>query len=62
MRFSIAEVDLVPQPPRDAAPGDLIATGTRRGSTALGPERHLGRATSSLVWIEQIGELITTIA
>ena len=44
-------------------PGDLIATGTpARLAGPLGPERHLQADDEVTVWIEQIGELTTTIA
>ncbi len=44
-------------------PGDLIATGTPPRLTGpLGPDRHLQPGDIATVWIEQIGELTTSIA
>ncbi len=63
MRFSIA--DLISYLSRHVVlrPGDLIATGTpARLAGPMGPERHLRAGDVVTVWIEQIGELTTTIA
>jgi 2-keto-4-pentenoate hydratase/2-oxohepta-3-ene-1,7-dioic acid hydratase in catechol pathway len=63
MRHSIA--DLISYLSRHTVlrPGDLIATGTPpRLAGPLGPERHLRAGDVVTVWIEEIGELTTTIA
>jgi 2-keto-4-pentenoate hydratase/2-oxohepta-3-ene-1,7-dioic acid hydratase in catechol pathway len=63
MRFSIAEVISYLSHHVTLRPGDLIATGTpSRLAGPLGPERHLQAGDVVTVWIEQIGELTTTIA
>ena len=63
MRFSIAEVVSYLSHHVTLRPGDLIATGTpSRLAGPLGPERHLQAGDVVTVWIEQIGELTTTIA
>jgi len=44
-------------------PGDLIATGTpARLAGPIGPDRHLDPGDVVRTWIEQIGELVITIA
>jgi 2-keto-4-pentenoate hydratase/2-oxohepta-3-ene-1,7-dioic acid hydratase in catechol pathway len=63
MRFSIG--DLISYLSRHVMlrPGDLIATGTpARLAGPIGPERHLQAGDVVTVWIEQVGELTTTIA
>lgn len=63
MRFSIA--DLIAYLSRHVTlrPGDLIATGTpARLAGPMGPDRHLQAGDVVTVWIEQVGELTTTIA
>ncbi len=63
MRFSISEVIAFLSRHVELRPGDLIATGTpARLSGAIGPERRLQPGDVMTVWIEQIGELTTTIA
>jgi 2-keto-4-pentenoate hydratase/2-oxohepta-3-ene-1,7-dioic acid hydratase in catechol pathway len=63
MRFSIAEVVAYLSRHVTLRPGDLIATGTpARLDGPLGPERHLQAGDVVTAWIEQIGELTTTIA
>ena len=63
MRFSIAEVISYLSHHVTLRPGDLIASGTpSRLAGPLGPERHLQAGDVVTVWIEQIGELTTTIA
>ena len=63
MRFSIPEVIAYLSRHVTLRPGDLIATGTpARLRTPPGPERHLRRGDVVTAWIEQIGELTTTIA
>jgi 2-keto-4-pentenoate hydratase/2-oxohepta-3-ene-1,7-dioic acid hydratase in catechol pathway len=63
MRFSIAEVISYLSRHVVLQPGDLIATGTpARLAGPMGPERHLQAGDVVAVWIEQIGELTTTIA
>jgi 2-keto-4-pentenoate hydratase/2-oxohepta-3-ene-1,7-dioic acid hydratase in catechol pathway len=62
LRFSIA--DLISYLSRHAIlrPGDLIATGTSTRLTGpMGPERHLQAGDVVTVWVEQIGELTSTI-
>ncbi|MEA2609815.1 MAG: hypothetical protein QOJ75_2058 [Chloroflexota bacterium] len=63
MRFSIAEVIAYLSRHVTLRPGDLIATGTpARLAGPMGPDRHLQAGDVATVWIEQIGELTTTIA
>jgi 2-keto-4-pentenoate hydratase/2-oxohepta-3-ene-1,7-dioic acid hydratase in catechol pathway len=63
MRFSIAELVAYLSHHVALRPGDLIATGTpSRLGGPLGPDRHLQAGDVVTVWIEHIGELITTIA
>ncbi len=62
MRFPVA--DLISYLSRHVPlrPGDLIATGTpARLAGPPGPERHLQPGDVVTVWIEQIGDLTTTI-
>jgi 2-keto-4-pentenoate hydratase/2-oxohepta-3-ene-1,7-dioic acid hydratase in catechol pathway len=62
MRFSIAEVISYLSRHVELRPGDLIATGTpARLAGPLGPERRLQVGDVVTVWVEQIGELTTTI-
>ena len=62
MRFSIAELISYLSRHVTLQPGDLIATGTpARLAGPLGPERHLQAGDVVTVWVEQIGELTTTI-
>lgn len=63
MRTSIPEVVSFLSRHVTLRPGDLIATGTPpRLDGPLGPDRHLQAGDVVTVWIEQIGELTTTIA
>ena len=63
MRFSVADVISYLSRHVTLQPGDLIATGTpARLHGPLGPERHLEAGDVVTVWIEDIGELTTTIA
>lgn len=63
MRTSITEVIAYLSRHVTLRPGDLIATGTPpRLDGPLGPDRHLQPRDRVTVWIEQIGELTTTIA
>jgi 2-keto-4-pentenoate hydratase/2-oxohepta-3-ene-1,7-dioic acid hydratase in catechol pathway len=63
MRFSIAEVISYISRHTVLQPGDLIATGTpARLAGPMGPERHLQAGDVVTVWIEDVGELTTTIA
>lgn len=63
MRFSIAEAISYLSQHVVLRPGDLIATGTpARLAGPLGPDRHLQTGDIVTVWIEQIGELTTSIA
>jgi 2-keto-4-pentenoate hydratase/2-oxohepta-3-ene-1,7-dioic acid hydratase in catechol pathway len=63
MRFSIADVISYLSRHVVLRPGDLIATGTpARLAGPMGPERHLQAGDVVTAWIEQIGELTTTIA
>ena len=63
MRFSIAEVVSYLSRHTLLRPGDLIATGTpARLAGPMGPDRHLETGDAVAVWIDQIGELRTTIA
>ena len=63
MRFSIAEVIAYLSRHTLLRPGDLIAMGTpARLAGPMGPERHLQAGDAVAVWIDQIGELRTTIA
>jgi 2-keto-4-pentenoate hydratase/2-oxohepta-3-ene-1,7-dioic acid hydratase in catechol pathway len=62
MRFSIGKIIAFLSRHVALRPGDLIATGTPpRLATLPGPERHLETGDEVAVWIEGIGELITTI-
>jgi 2-keto-4-pentenoate hydratase/2-oxohepta-3-ene-1,7-dioic acid hydratase in catechol pathway len=62
MRFSIADVISYLSRHVELRPGDLIATGTpARLAGPLGPERRLQVGDVVTVWVEQIGELTTTI-
>ena len=48
--------------PDDLRPGDLIAAGTpTRLAGPMGPGRHLRPGDVVTIWIEQIGELTTTV-
>jgi 2-keto-4-pentenoate hydratase/2-oxohepta-3-ene-1,7-dioic acid hydratase in catechol pathway len=63
MLFSIGEVIAYLSRHTVLRPGDLIATGTpARLAGPLGPDRRLQAGDVVTVWIEQIGELTTTIA
>lgn len=63
MRFSIPDVIAYLSRHVTLRPGDLIATGTpARVAGPLGPDRHLQAGDVVTVWIEQVGELTTTIA
>lgn len=63
MRFSIADVIAYLSRHVMLRPGDVIATGTPARLTGpMGPERHLQAGDVVTVWIEQIGELTTTVA
>lgn len=63
MRFSIADVIAYLSRHAVLRPGDLIATGTpARLAGPMGPERRLQVGDEVTVWVEQIGELTTTIA
>lgn len=63
MRFSIADVISYLSRHVVLRPGDLIATGTpARLAGPMGPERRLEPGDVVTVWVEQIGELTTTIA
>ncbi len=63
MRFSIAEVIAYLSRHVMLQPGDLIATGTpARLKVPPGPGRHLQAGDVVTAWIEDIGELTTTIA
>ncbi|MEO8469799.1 MAG: fumarylacetoacetate hydrolase family protein [Chloroflexota bacterium] len=63
MRFSISEAISYLSHHVVLRPGDLIATGTpARLPGPLGPDRHLQPGDLATVWIEQIGELTTSIA
>jgi 2-keto-4-pentenoate hydratase/2-oxohepta-3-ene-1,7-dioic acid hydratase in catechol pathway len=63
MRFSIPEVISYISRHTVLQPGDLIATGTpARLAGPMGPDRHLQAGDVVTVWIEQVGELTTTIA
>jgi 2-keto-4-pentenoate hydratase/2-oxohepta-3-ene-1,7-dioic acid hydratase in catechol pathway len=63
MRFGVAEIVSFLSRHATLRPGDLIATGTpTRLAGPLGPDRHLEPADVVTIWIEGIGELITTIA
>jgi 2-keto-4-pentenoate hydratase/2-oxohepta-3-ene-1,7-dioic acid hydratase in catechol pathway len=63
MRFGVAEIVSFLSRHATLRPGDLIATGTpARLAAPLGPDRHLEPGDVVTVWIEGIGELITTIA
>jgi 2-keto-4-pentenoate hydratase/2-oxohepta-3-ene-1,7-dioic acid hydratase in catechol pathway len=63
MRTSISEVIAYLSRHVTLRPGDLIATGTPpRLDGRLGPDRHLQAGDRVTVWIDQIGELTTTIA
>jgi 2-keto-4-pentenoate hydratase/2-oxohepta-3-ene-1,7-dioic acid hydratase in catechol pathway len=63
MRSSIAELISYLSRHTRLQPGDLIATGTpARLAGPMGPDRHLEPGDVVTVWIEQIGELSTTIA
>ncbi len=62
MRFPIAELVSYLSHHILLRPGDLIATGTpARLAEPPGPDRHLRPGDVVTVWIEQIGELTTTI-
>ena len=62
MRFSIADLISYLSRHVELRPGDLIATGTpARLAGPLGPERRLKAGDVVTVWVEQIGELTTTI-
>lgn len=62
MRFSIPEAISYLSQHAVLRPGDLIATGTpARLAGPLGPGRHLQPGDVATVWIEQIGELTTSI-
>ena len=63
MRFSIVEIISYLSHHLVLRPGDLIATGTPpRLTTPPGPGRHLQAGDVVTAWIEDIGELTTTIA
>jgi 2-keto-4-pentenoate hydratase/2-oxohepta-3-ene-1,7-dioic acid hydratase in catechol pathway len=63
MRFSIAEIVVYLSHHLALRPGDLIATGTPpRLLEPPGPDRHLEPGDVVTCWIEQIGELTTTVA
>lgn len=63
MRFSIAYVIAYLSRHVMLRPGDLIATGTpARLAGPMGPERHLQAGDVVTVWIQQVGELTTTVA
>ena len=63
MRYPIAEIISYLSRHTVLRPGDLIATGTpARLAAAPGPDRHLEPGDVVTVWIEQIGELTSTIA
>ena len=63
MRTSIADVVSYLSHHATLRPGDLIATGTPvRLAGPIGPDRHLQVGDVVTVWIEDIGELTTTIA
>lgn len=62
LRFSIGEVIAHISRHVVLRPGDLIATGTpARLAGPIGPDRHLQAGDVVTVWIDQIGELTTTI-
>ena len=63
MRFSIPEIVSYVSRHVVLQPGDLIATGTPGRLTGpMGPDRHHRAGDVVTVWIEQLGELTTTIA
>lgn len=63
MRFSVPQAISYLSHHVVLRPGDLIATGTpARLAGPLGPDRHLQPGDVATVWIEQIGELTTSIA
>lgn len=62
MRLSIPEVISFLSRHVELRPGDLIATGTpARLAGPLGPDRHLEPGDVVTIWIEGIGELITSV-